>query len=269
MLVARFGGFLERGRRLAVVSHFLARGSRKTGNSLYAIARSNRGSMLGPWCRGRKLQRFLLLCLFIVTCVLLYTSLRHAPPVLEEGRLHKRTHWEDNDQQVLRRGIHPQDKGERHVLKAATPTSDSEGKVRTKRTEKPSESDGTPDVDLQLLGYSEVEVTRLNAWPLPQFLLMAPQDGPVCLNADFSMITVSRSAVLQDGIVRYRRILQSLASASREGPCGSSSEVIRNVYLKVQDDNEELSLDTSYVYSVTVEARVGVIIRADSPYGAL
>ena len=263
MLISRFGGFLEKGKRLALVSHFLAEAVGKRG---IPSTLSTRGSMLGPWCRGRKLQRFLIVCLFIVTCVLVYTSLRHAPPVLEEGRLHKRTHWEENDQQVLRRGIHQQDKGERRVLKSAT---DSEGNVRAKRTETASQSDGTPDVDLQLLGYSEVEVTRLNAWPLPQSLLMAPQDGPVCLNADFSMITVSRSAVLQDGIERYRRTLQSLASASQDGSCGSSREVIHKVYLKVQDDDEELSLDTSYVYSVTVEASVGVIIRADNPYGAL
>ena len=92
---------------------------------------------------------------------------------------------------------------------------------------------------------------------------------PIYLNADFSVLTLSRSTVLQNGIERYRRIFQSHTSASREAPCGDPSDVVHKVYVKVQDDNEELSLHTSYRYSVTVEASVGVIIRADSPYGAL
>ena len=224
--------------------------------------------MLGRWRRGRKLQRFLILCLIVLTCVLLYTSFRHAPPLLEEGRHHKRAQWEE-DQQVLGEGVHAQDKDGRNILKSAKPTSNSEGHIRVKRTEEPSQSDGTPDIDLQLLGYSEVKVTRLNVWPLPQSLLMAPQDAPVSLNTEFSVITVSRSAVLQDGIQRYRQTLQSLASASREGTCGAPSEAIGKVYVKVRDDIEELSLSISYDYSVTVEASVGVIVRADTPYGAL
>ena len=224
--------------------------------------------MLGRWRRGRKLQRFLILCLIVVTCVLLYTSFRHAPSVLEEDRRHKRAHWEEEDQLVMGKGVHA-DKAGRFILKSATPTSDSEGNVRVKRTEEPSHSDVTPDVDLQLLGYSEVEVTRLNVWPLPQSLLMAPQDGSINLNTDFSVITVSKSAVLQDGIERYHQTLQSLASASREGPCGAASEAISKVYVKVHEDIDELSLGISYDYSVTVEASVGVIVRADTPYGAL
>lgn len=223
--------------------------------------------MLG--CRGRKLQRFLFLCLFIVTCVLLYTSVRHAPPILEEDRRHKRTTWEGNDQQVMRRGVRPQEKAERSALTSVGPTSDSEERVRTKRTEEPSQSDETPDIDLQQLGYCKADVTLLNVWPLPQSLLIVPQDAPVSLSAEFTVITVSKSGVLQDGIKRYRQILLSLATVSRESPCGNPGGDISKVYVKVRNDNEELSLTTSYDYSVTVEASVGVVVRADGPYGAL
>ena len=223
--------------------------------------------MLG--CRGRKLQRFLFLCLFIVTCVLLYTNLRHAPPVLEEGRHQKQTAWEENEQQVMRRGVRPQEKVGRNAQTPVDSKSDSEGRLRTKRTDEPSQSDETPDIDLQQLGYCKVDVAILNVWPLPQSLLMVPQDVPVGLRADFSVITLSKSSVLQDGIKRYRQTLHSLATARRESPCGSPGGDISKVYVKVKDDNEELSLATSYDYSVTVEASVGVVVRADSPYGAL
>lgn len=221
------------------------------------------------WRRGRKLQRYLILCLIVVTCTLVYTSLRHAPPILEEDRRHTVAHWEENHQQELRRGVHPHDKSGKYIAKPDTLNSESEENFRVKRTEEPPQSDGTPDVDLQLLGYREVEAARLKVWPLPQSLLMASQDAPIYLNADFSVLTLSRSTVLQNGIERYRRIFQSHTSASREAPCGDPSDVVHKVYVKVQDDNEELSLHTSYRYSVTVEASVGVIIRADSPYGAL
>lgn len=221
------------------------------------------------WRRGRKLQRYLILCLIVVTCILLYTSLRHAPPILEEDRRHRLAHWEENRQQELRRGVNPHDKAGKYVVKPDTLNSESEENFRVKRIEELPQSDGTPDVDLQQLGYREVKTERLKVWPLPQSLLMASQDTPISLSADFSVVLLSRSTVLQNGIERYQRLFQSLTSASREAPCGDPSDVVHKVYVKVQDDQEELSLHTSYRYSVTVEASVGVIIRADSPYGAL
>ena len=201
--------------------------------------------------------------------MLLYTSLWDNPSILEENRLHTLPHREENHQQESRRGVHPHDKAGKYVVQPDTLNSEYEENFRVKHTEEPPQSDGTPDVDLQLLGYREVEAQKLKVWPLPQSLLMASQDAPIYLNAGFSVLTLSRSTVLQSGIERYLRIFQSHTSASREAPCGDPSDVLHKIYVKVQDDNEELSLRTSYRYSVTVEASVGVIIRADSPYGAL
>ena len=79
--------------------------------------------------------------------------------------------------------------------------------------------------------------------------------------------TTSQSHILSDGVKRYHSIFQSISKNHTESKCGNRS--VRTIKVVVNGDDEHLLLNTSYKYIVTVDIAAGVVIHAETPYGAL
>ena len=105
-------------------------------------------------------------------------------------------------------------------------------------------------------------------WPIPQHI--SGSGGPFPVSLTFSILSSSKSEVLERGITRYLEIITrdiSLPDQTNEVP-HSSGESLELLQVNVASDNESLSLKTSYRYNLTVTAGKAQIDAA-SPYGAL
>ena len=107
----------------------------------------------------------------------------------------------------------------------------------------------------------------INVWPVPQKMSLSTDKFTLGLYSGFVIRTPSESPVLKGGIERYQSILQSISKNHSESECGNNT--VKMIKIDVDGDDETLSLNTSYKYSVTVDVATGVVIHAENPFGAL
>lgn len=107
-----------------------------------------------------------------------------------------------------------------------------------------------------------------SVWPLPQQI--SSSGGPFPISPAFSITTNSKSGVLARGITRYLEIITrqiGVLDQANESFNGID-ESLTILVVTVDKDDETLSSETSYHYSLNVETGKAQIM-ADSPYGAL
>ena len=105
-------------------------------------------------------------------------------------------------------------------------------------------------------------------WPIPQRI--SGTGGPFPVSPAFGILSSSKSDVLERGITRYLEIITreiSLPDQANEVTF-NSGESLELLLVNVASDNENLSLETSYQYNLSVTAGKAQIDAA-SPYGAL
>ena len=107
----------------------------------------------------------------------------------------------------------------------------------------------------------------VKVWPLPQKIYQIVDNFTLSLSSEFVIHTTSQSHILSDGVKRYHSIFQSISKNHTESKCGNRS--VRTIKVVVNGDDEHLLLNTSYKYNVTVDIAAGVVIHAETPYGAL
>ena len=105
----------------------------------------------------------------------------------------------------------------------------------------------------------------ISVWPLPQKTSEREGNFTLSLYSEFAIHTTSESPILKEGIKRYHAILQSISKKHAE--TGNSS--VRRIEIVIDEDDERLSLNTSYKYTVTVDVDSGIAIHAETPFGAL
>ena len=107
----------------------------------------------------------------------------------------------------------------------------------------------------------------INVWPLPQKISLSDSNFTISLYSQFIIHTTSESPILDEGIERYHSILQTISKKHAETGCGNGT--IRRIEIVIDEDDETLSLNTSYKYTVTVDINKGIIINAETSFGAL
>ena len=107
----------------------------------------------------------------------------------------------------------------------------------------------------------------IKVWPLPQTISQIVDNFTLSLSPEFVIHTTSQSQILSDGVKRYHSIFQSISKKHTESKCGDGS--VRKIVIAVERDDEHLSINTSYNYSVTVDVATGIEIHAETPFGVL
>lgn len=107
----------------------------------------------------------------------------------------------------------------------------------------------------------------IKVWPLPQKISKIVDNVTLSLYSEFVIRSTSQSPILADGVKRYHFILQSISKKHAETKCGDNT--VRTIMIDMDGDDENLSLNTLYKYSVTVDAATGIVIHSVNPFGAL
>ena len=107
----------------------------------------------------------------------------------------------------------------------------------------------------------------INVWPFPQKILLSADKVTLSLHSTLVIHTASKSTILNEGVKRYKSILKTISKGHTESNCGNNT--VRTIKIDVDGFDETLSLNTSYKYSVAVDATTGIVIHAESPFGAL
>lgn len=103
-------------------------------------------------------------------------------------------------------------------------------------------------------------------WPLPQKYLVEPVGTAVLLSTNFTIETNQSSAVLNRAIQRYSSII--MQPGSNHSACSNATISIDKLYIEVTSQDERLSVDTSYNYSLVVDEG-NAKITASTIYGAM
>ena len=118
----------------------------------------------------------------------------------------------------------------------------------------------------KITGWTHLPPT-IKVWPLPQKISHSVDNLTLSLYSELVIHTTSESPILSEGVQRYHSILQFVSKKHTESKCGNST--VRMIQINVDGDDENLSLNTSYKYSVTVDVATGIVIHAENPFGAL
>ena len=118
----------------------------------------------------------------------------------------------------------------------------------------------------EITGWTHLPAT-IKVWPLPQMISQIVDNFTLSLSSEFVIHTTSQSQILSDGVKRYHSIFQSISKKHTESKCGDGT--VKKIVIAVERNDENLSLNTSYKYSVTVDVATGVVIHAETAFGAL
>ena len=122
-------------------------------------------------------------------------------------------------------------------------------------------------VEMEENGMDNDSSNALFVWPLPKKVVSGPAGGMVSIDPEFSIKSQSPSKILSAGIARYEALIKKRAYPMDLKGCQKPG--VRHIMIILESDGEDLSLDTSYHYSLMISAETGITIHAASPYGAL
>ena len=106
-------------------------------------------------------------------------------------------------------------------------------------------------------------------WPLPQKYLVEPTGSAVSLSSGFSIEANQQSDALNRAIQRYLVIIKEHAVDRRfASSCANATITINKLYIDVTSEDESLSIDTSYDYTLMVDGG-NAKITASTIYGAM
>ena len=106
-------------------------------------------------------------------------------------------------------------------------------------------------------------------WPLPQKYLVEPTGSAVSLSTGFSIEANQPSEALNRAIQRYIVIIKEHAVDQRfASSCANATIAIDKLHLDVSSQDESLSVDTSYDYTLMVDGG-SAKITASTIYGAM
>lgn len=108
-------------------------------------------------------------------------------------------------------------------------------------------------------------------WPLPQKYLVEPAGAATPLSTGFSIEANYPSQALDKAIQRYLSIILKRArDVDRKFalPCTNATTTIDKLYIDVVSQDESLTIDTVYNYTLTVD-HGSANITASTIYGAM
>lgn len=106
-------------------------------------------------------------------------------------------------------------------------------------------------------------------WPLPQEYLVEPSGTAVMLSATFNIQANQPSEVLKRAIQRYLPIIMERDVDQKSASlCDNATITIDELVIEVTSQDESLSIDTSYNYTLMVNEG-NAKINASTIYGAM
>lgn len=106
-------------------------------------------------------------------------------------------------------------------------------------------------------------------WPLPQKYLVEPTGKAVSLSTGFSIEANRSSKILDRAILRYWAIImESDVDRKYASSCVNATITIDKLYVDVVSQDENLNIDTSYDYTLTVN-QGNAKVTASTIYGAM
>ena len=115
----------------------------------------------------------------------------------------------------------------------------------------------------------EIDPNIVGVWPLPQRVFTSSQSSSVSLDSHVKFSSESKNQAVKVTLEYYSDLLVKRRVQSSSDTACSSSAAISAVMVKVNSDDESLSLATDYSYILTVDVSrsKAVKIQAPSVYG--